>query len=86
MATTVYTYEELSEYGAVIWSESPTLFVTWNGSATFNVWQEGGFGHYLNTECFTRYGITEPEKARQAARDYFGEVGACGVPGCTECV
>jgi len=83
---TVYTYDELAEYGAVVWSESPTLFVTWNGSATFNVWQESGFGHYLNTERFTRYGITEPEKAREAARDYFGPTGACGVPGCFDCV
>lgn len=70
-----YTYDELREYGTVVWSTGPDELVTWNGSATFNVWHIVGKSHaWVNTDVFTVYGITSEAAARMAARSRFADM------------
>ena len=70
--SSAWTYDDLAQYGEIVWSEDAWTLVTWNGSATFNVWVRVDGGEaFANTDCFTRYGVEDVVGARQACRDWF---------------
>jgi hypothetical protein len=69
---TVYDYADVAKYGTVVWSEDQWTFVTWNGSATFNVWARGyGTELFFNVDCFTAHDVVNDSEARAVARDRF---------------
>lgn len=47
------------------------VLVTWNGSATFNVWLETEYG-WMNVDCYTVYGVDTFEMAVAAAELHAG--------------
>lgn len=50
---------------------NPPTVITWNGSATFNVWEKKS--RWRNVDCFTVYGVTEVDAAAHAAEDWIDE-------------
>lgn len=68
---TAMTYRDVIDHGEIVWSETRDVFVTWNRSATFNVWCRDEGDSYLNTDCFTNYSADSVRSAREIARDFF---------------
>jgi hypothetical protein len=54
--------------GTVVWMDSPTYYIMWNGSATFNVYLNG-----KEVDVFTRYNITSVGEAEVAAEEWMTE-------------
>ena len=62
----------LHDEGTVVRSDRVSgVAVTWNGSATFNVWLETEYG-WSNVDCFTVYGVESFEAAVVAAERHAG--------------
>ena len=55
--------------GQVIFKYENGISISWNGSATFNV-----FNDRHNTECFTDYGATTTTKAHAIADNHYEEM------------
>ena len=55
--------------GEVIFKYENGISISWNGSATFNV-----FNDRHNTECFADYGATTTTKANKIADDHYEEM------------
>lgn len=49
------------------------LMISWNGSATFNVWVPCGEGEWRNTDAFTNY-VDNTFAAKSAAKDYISHL------------
>ena len=57
----------LTDVGDIVYMDAVSgVAVTWNGSATFNVWTRGE-GEWGNVECFTVYGVRGMRAAQRVA-------------------
>ena len=71
MATGRVTKDLRDAGRAVRYDHENGVLVTWNGSATFNVWLETEYG-WSNVDCFTVYGVESFEAAVVAAARHAG--------------
>lgn len=55
--------------GATVVYESSYVVITWNGSATFNVYSRVA-GRLFAEDCFTRYGVATGIDAVTVAQDW----------------
>lgn len=64
----------LTEYGRIV-HYADGYAVTWNGSATFNVYAQlfTSPSDWVNTDCFTVYGIASMESACAVADAHMAE-------------
>ena len=64
----------LTEYGRIV-HYADGYAVTWNGGATFNVYAQlfTSSGDWVNTDCFTVYGIAGMEGACAVADAHMAE-------------
>ncbi|MEE4384152.1 MAG: hypothetical protein V2J02_19305 [Pseudomonadales bacterium] len=49
------------------------ILVTWNESATFNVWAFTGDA-FVNVDCFTVYGVADVHEAREHGLQHLAEL------------
>ena len=59
-----------TDLGTIV-ARFPDTLVVWNGSATFNVFTLDAVGAWVNTDCFTHYGIRSPREASDIAYDHL---------------
>lgn len=76
------TIYEVMQYGTIIAADEDLgVIVTWNGSATLNLWADRGAGEWDGTDCRTIYGLADdmPVKGRtppavRAAEEWIAEL------------
>ena len=62
--------------GIVARSEDGYIVITWNGSATFNVYRQISEWQYEEVDVFTVYDIETDSQAAATAREHLTEIGA----------
>jgi hypothetical protein len=64
----------MTQYGEVVYFDGSITAVTWNGSATYNVWVYVGGGEWTNVDLFTNPSASNFGEAHDVAVAWIEEI------------